>query len=88
MQKSSGLIVISSPNQRVFGEQVCFWLEKPGQLCSSGKQKEWKSCPTEARKKGAASQVEQRMRDEECYGDVEEEAKEGEEEKRKLEVDG
>lgn len=35
-------------------------------------------------KKGAASQVEQRMRDEECYGDVEEEAKEGKEEKKKL----
>lgn len=28
------------------------------------------------------------MRDEECYGDAEEEAKEGVEEKRKLEVDG
>lgn len=38
--------------------------------------------------KREASQVEQRMRDEECYGDVGEEAKEGVEEKRKLEVDG
>ncbi len=28
------------------------------------------------------------MRDEECYSDAEEEAKEGEKEKRKLEVDG
>lgn len=44
--------------------------------------------PQTPEKIGAASQVEQRMRDEECYGDVEEEAKEGEAEKRKLEVDG
>lgn len=66
----------------VFGEQVSFWLEKPGHLCRSGKQKERKSCSTEAGKKGAASQVEQRMRDEECYSDAEEKAKEREEEAR------
>lgn len=40
--------------------------------------------------KKAASQVEQRMSDEECYSDAAEEAKEGEEEeeKSKREVDG
>lgn len=39
-------------------------------------------------KKGAASQVEQRMKDEQCWSDVADEAKVGEKEKRELEVDG
>lgn len=43
----------------------------------------------ERKKEGSASRVEQRMRDEQCWSDVAEEAKEGqEEEKTKLEVDG
>lgn len=58
-------------------------------LCCSRKKKEGKSCSGEARiKGGAASWEERRVGDEECYSDVEERAKKGEEENRELEADG
>lgn len=82
MQKSSGLIVISSLNQSLENSSVSGLRNQV--KCAAVERKERKSCFHRGQKKRAASQVEQRMmRDEECYSDVEEEAKEGEKEKRK-----
>lgn len=83
MQKSSGLIVISSLNQSLENRSVS-GLRNQVKCAAVESGRNGSLVSTEARKKRAASQVEQRMmRDEECYSDVEEEAKEGEEEKRK-----
>lgn len=84
IQNSSGLVIIFSPIQSLEERSVCAWRNQ-GDGAAVGKESESFLSGSEKR---AASQVEQRMRDEECLSDVAEEAKVGEKEKRKLEADG
>lgn len=70
MQNSSGLIVIANPNQSSENRSTVLQWETEGTEALFPQRRR-------RRKKRAASQVEQRMSDEECYGDVEEGAKEG-----------
>jgi len=77
---SSGLIVISSPNQQVFGEQLCL-LGRTRSVVLQWENEGMEVSSHRGQKKRAAPQAEQRMRDESCCGDVEEEAEEGEEER-------
>lgn len=75
MQKSSGLIVIASPNQSPENRSAVLQWETEGVEASSPQRRR-------RGKKRAASLVERGMGDEECYSDVEEGAKEGGEEEK------